>query len=63
MRAAVLKIVINNKSELSGPDTFTRIRFFKDDEIIHELMEKSGYEVAKTISKHWVSEGILPAQP
>jgi hypothetical protein len=63
MRAAVLKVVINNESGLQGPDTYTRIRFFKDDEIIHELLEKRSYELAEKISRHWVSEGVLPAQP
>ena len=62
MRAAVLKIVMNNESGNQGPDTYTRIRFFKDDEVIHELLEKRGYELAQKISRHWVSEGILPAQ-
>ena len=63
MRAAVLKIVMNNESGNQGPDTYTRIRLFRDDEVIHELLEKGSYEVAEKISRHWVSEGILPAQP
>ena len=63
MRAAVLKIVMNNESGLQGPDTYTRIKLLKDKKIIHDLLEKRSYELAQKISRHWVSEGTLPAQP
>tara|TARA_B100000470_G_scaffold13180_1_gene9008 strand:+ start:58 stop:249 length:192 start_codon:yes stop_codon:yes gene_type:complete len=58
MREAELKTVPNYDG-IQGPDTFTRIRLTRDGIIIHELLERRGYYVAQTISRHWVAEGVF----
>ena len=57
MREAELKIVVNNDTDLRGPDTYTRIRLYEDKVIVHELMEKTSYEMAKMVARHWTHEG------
>ena len=57
MREAELKIVINTDGGLRGPDTYTRIKLYEDGVIIHELMEKTSYEMAKMVARHWTQEG------
>jgi|ETNmetMinimDraft_9_1059917.scaffolds.fasta_scaffold180601_1 hypothetical protein len=57
MREAALKIVANNESGLRGPDTYTRIRLYENKVIVHELMEKQSYEMAKMVARHWTQEG------
>jgi len=57
MREAELKIVINTDGGLRGPDTYTRIRLYEDEVIVHELMEKTSYEMAKMVARHWTQEG------
>jgi hypothetical protein len=59
MREAELKIVINTDGGLRGPDTYTRIRLYEDEVIVHELMEKTSYEMAKMVARHWTHEGRL----
>ena len=63
-RRAVLNIVPNNESGLKGPDTYTRIRLYEDKIIVHELMEKKSYEMAKMVARHWTHEGrvVQPTQ-
>tara|TARA_Y100000758_G_C15781601_1_gene323585 strand:- start:74 stop:283 length:210 start_codon:yes stop_codon:yes gene_type:complete len=56
-REAELNIVVNNESGLKGPDTYTRIRLYEDKVMIHELMEKRSYEMAKMVARHWTQEG------
>jgi len=64
IRTAVLNIVQNNESGLKGPDTYTRIRLYEDKVIVHELMEKKSYEMAKVVARHWTHEGrvVWPSQ-
>ena len=57
IREAALSIVPNNESGLKGPDTYTRIRLYEDKVIVHELMEKKSYEMAKMVARHWTHEG------
>ena len=57
MRDAELKIVVNTEGGLRGPDTYTRIKLYEDGVIIHELMEKTSYEMAKMVARHWTHEG------
>ena len=63
-REAELKIVINTDGGLRGPDTYTRIRLYEDEVIVHELMEKTSYEMAKMVARHWTQEGrvVQPAK-
>ena len=56
-REAELKIVVNTEGGLRGPDTYTRIKLYEDGVIIHELMEKTSYEMAKMVARHWTHEG------
>jgi hypothetical protein len=63
-RSAVLNKVPNNETGLKGPDTYTRIRLYEDKVIVHELMEKKSYEMAKMVARHWTHEGrvVWPSQ-
>jgi hypothetical protein len=61
-REAVLNIEANNDS-MQGPDTFTRIKLLRQGVLIHELMEKRGYEMAKKIARYWTAEGQLVDTP
>ena len=56
-REAALKIVVNTDAGLRGPDTYTRIRLYEGEVMIHELMEKTSYEMAKMVARHWTQEG------
>ena len=57
IREAELKIVVNTDGGLRGPDTYTRIRLYEDEVMVHELMEKTSYEMAKMVARHWTQEG------
>jgi hypothetical protein len=61
-REAILKTEANNES-MQGPDTFTRIKLLRQGVLIHELMEKRSYEMAKKIARYWTTEGQLVDTP